>query len=107
MASRCGPPRPRFRREPWFEAAWQSAADLSAVLDSRRPRIDDRTVEVLRALGSGATDEAAARELGMSLRTYRRRVAELLVGLDAASRGGSPVTLGVVGAICCPLRPKG
>src|SRR4051794_39364645 len=29
---------------------------------------------------------AAARELGMSLRTYRRRVAELLAGLDPASR---------------------
>lgn len=69
-----------------FEAAWESAADLNAALGSRRPRIDDRTAEVLRALGSGVTDEAAARELGMSLRTYRRRVAELLDGLDASSR---------------------
>jgi hypothetical protein len=51
-----------------FEAAWESAADLTAVLDPRRPRIDDRTAGVLRALGSGITDEAAARELGMSLR---------------------------------------
>ena len=69
-----------------FEAAWESATDLNAALGSRRPRIDDRTAEVLRALGSGVTDEAAARELGMSLRTYRRRVAELLDGLDASSR---------------------
>lgn len=52
----------------------------------RRPRIDDQTSKVLCALGSGATDEAAARELGMSLRTYRRRVAELLANLGAASR---------------------
>uniref|UniRef100_UPI0031D55D41 helix-turn-helix transcriptional regulator n=1 Tax=Streptomyces hawaiiensis TaxID=67305 RepID=UPI0031D55D41 len=80
-----------------FEAAWESAADLTAVLDPRRPRIDDRTAGVLRALGSGITDEAAARELGMSLRTYRRRVAELLDGLDASSRFQAGVRAGELG----------
>ncbi|MFD8723366.1 hypothetical protein ACFV2H_36690 [Streptomyces sp. NPDC059629] len=69
-----------------FEAAWESATDLVALLDAERPWIDARPARVLRALGSGATDEAAARELGMSLRTYRRRVAELLVTLNAGSR---------------------
>jgi DNA-binding NarL/FixJ family response regulator len=80
-----------------LEAAWESAADLTAVLDPRRPRIDDRTAGVLRALGSGITDEAAARELGMSLRTYRRRVAELLDGLDASSRFQAGVRAGEPG----------
>ncbi|MFF8973978.1 DNA-binding response regulator [Streptomyces sp. NPDC014995] len=80
-----------------FEAAWESAADLTTVLDARRPRIDDQTSKVLRALGSGATDEAAARELGMSLRTYRRRVAELLAGLGAASRFQAGVRAGELG----------
>jgi DNA-binding NarL/FixJ family response regulator len=37
-------------------------------------------------LGDGLKDEAAARRLGMSLRTYRRRVAEILTLLDADSR---------------------
>ncbi|MET8169324.1 DNA-binding response regulator [Streptomyces sp. NPDC005329] len=69
-----------------FEAAWESATDLAAFLGLQRPLIDAQTGRVLRALTSGATDEAAARELGMSLRTYRRRVAELLVTLDAGSR---------------------
>ncbi|MPY60390.1 helix-turn-helix transcriptional regulator [Streptomyces spongiae] len=80
-----------------FEAAWESAADLATFLDSGRPRIDDRAAKVLRALGSGATDEAAARELGMSLRTYRRRVAELLTSLDAASRFQAGVRAGELG----------
>lgn len=80
-----------------FEAAWESAADLATFLDSGRPRIDDRAAEVLRALGSGATDEAAARELGMSLRTYRRRVAELLTSLDADSRFQAGVRAGELG----------
>ncbi|MFF7792860.1 DNA-binding response regulator [Streptomyces sp. NPDC007991] len=80
-----------------FEAAWESATDLTTILDSTRPRIDDQTSKVLRALGSGATDEAAARELGMSLRTYRRRVAELLTSLDAASRFQAGVRAGELG----------
>ncbi|MFF9041861.1 DNA-binding response regulator [Streptomyces sp. NPDC014892] len=80
-----------------FEAAWESAADLSAFLDPQRPRLDARTSLVLSALVSGATDEVAARELGMSLRTYRRRVAELLVSLDAASRFQAGVRAGELG----------
>ncbi|SFM70006.1 hypothetical protein SAMN04487980_1004154 [Streptomyces sp. cf124] len=80
-----------------FEAAWESAADLSTFLDPQRPRMDAATSKVLRALVSGATDEVAARELGMSLRTYRRRVAELLVSLDAASRFQAGVRAGELG----------
>lgn len=80
-----------------FEAVWESAADLATFLDSRWPHIDDQTSRVLRALGSGATDEAAARELGISLRTYRRRVAELLASLDAASRFQAGVRAGELG----------
>ncbi|MFD7403345.1 DNA-binding response regulator [Streptomyces sp. NPDC059866] len=80
-----------------FEAAWESAADLAAFLDAERPRIDAQTARVLRALGSGVTDEAAARELGMSLRTYRRRVAELLVALNAGSRFQAGVRAGELG----------
>lgn len=80
-----------------FEAAWESAADLAAFLGSGRPAIDAQTSRVLRALGSGVTDAAAARQLGMSLRTYRRRVAELLVALNAGSRFQAGVRAGELG----------
>ncbi|MEV4227356.1 DNA-binding response regulator [Streptomyces bobili] len=69
-----------------FDAAWDAATDLKAFLRGEQPQLDTVSRTVLRALGSGATDEKAARELGMSLRTYRRRVAELLTTLDADSR---------------------
>jgi hypothetical protein len=82
-----------------FEAAWESATDVAALLGAGRPEIDARTSRVLRALGSGVTDEAAARELGMSLRTYRRRVAELLVALNAGSRFQAGVRAGELGLI--------
>jgi hypothetical protein len=82
-----------------FEAAWESATDLAAFLSLQRPLIDAQTGRVLRALTSGATDEAAARELGMSLRTYRRRVAELLVTLNAGSRFQAGVRAGELGLL--------
>ncbi|MFF4830294.1 DNA-binding response regulator [Streptomyces sp. NPDC001315] len=80
-----------------FEAAWEAAADLEVFLGSDRPRLDAHARTVLRALGSGVTDEAAARELGMSLRTYRRRVAELLVALGADSRFQAGIRAGELG----------
>ncbi|WP_371664682.1 DNA-binding response regulator [Streptomyces sp. NBC_00280] len=80
-----------------FEAAWETATDLAAFFDADRPRIDAQTREVLYALGSGMTDATASRELGMSLRTYRRRVAELLVALGADSRFQAGMRAGQLG----------
>jgi hypothetical protein len=80
-----------------FEAAWATAAELEAFLDSDRPHLDARARAVLKALGSGLTDEAAARRLGMSLRTYRRRVAELLAALGASSRFQAGIRAGELG----------
>ncbi|WP_327279924.1 MULTISPECIES: hypothetical protein [unclassified Streptomyces] len=48
--------------------------------------LDSVSREVLRQLALGSKDEAAAREMGMALRTYRRMVARLMDSLDARSR---------------------
>lgn len=80
-----------------FEAAWETATDLKAFLRGDQPPLDADSRNVLRALGSGATDETAARQLGMSLRTYRRRVAELLDAFDAGSRFQAGVRAGELG----------
>jgi hypothetical protein len=69
-----------------FAAAWDAAIDLGACLRGEIPEIDPEARQILRALGAGLTDEAAARRLGTSLRTYRRRVAELMTTLEAGSR---------------------
>jgi len=66
-----------------FEVTWDSATDL-AEFDG--PALDERSREVAAMLSSGLTDEASARKLGLSLRTYRRRVAELMELLAADSR---------------------
>ncbi|HKT05044.1 MAG TPA: helix-turn-helix transcriptional regulator [Rugosimonospora sp.] len=42
--------------------------------------------ETLRLLGTGLKDEAIARQLGVSMRTARRRISTLLTRLGAVSR---------------------
>lgn len=66
-----------------FEAAWAGGTDLEAYR-ARFTELGAR--EILEQLASGCKDETAARALGVGLRTYRRRVAELMDVLGASSR---------------------
>jgi DNA-binding NarL/FixJ family response regulator len=66
------------------------------------PELASEAQEILRALGAGLTDEAAARRLGTSLRTYRRRVAELMAALEADSRFQAGVRAGELGLARLP-----
>ncbi|MFD9219662.1 DNA-binding response regulator [Streptomyces sp. NPDC060064] len=69
-----------------IHATWETAADLADVRRTRPPVLNDQAREILRMLSAGHTDETASRHLGMSVRTYRRRVAELMTTLGATSR---------------------
>jgi DNA-binding NarL/FixJ family response regulator len=68
-----------------FEAAWRSATEL-AVYDAQIAEIRQLAPQVLDLLSQGCKDETAARALGLGVRTYRRRVAELMAALGAQSR---------------------
>lgn len=68
-----------------FETAWRSATDL-AVYNAQVAEIRQLAPAVLDLLSQGVKDEAAARRLGLGVRTYRRRVAELMAALGAESR---------------------
>jgi hypothetical protein len=64
-----------------------------------RPLRDDRDGTVLRHLALGVKDVVAAREMNVSLRTYRRYVAELMDHLGASSRfqaGAIAVRIGLL-----------
>src|SRR4051812_20286465 len=52
-------------------------------------------IPIVEALLSGQTDETASRKLGISPRTYSRRVAELLEHLEVSTRfqGGAELVL--------------
>lgn len=80
-----------------FSAIWDNSLDLDTYLRGDLPHLDADGRTILEALGSGLTDEAAARRLGVSLRTYRRRVAELMAKLEADSRFQAGLRAGELG----------
>jgi DNA-binding CsgD family transcriptional regulator len=69
-----------------FEGLWQRALplDLAATKSARSVSADDQRVVAL--LLSGLTDEAIARQLGVSLRTAQRRIAALIDRLGVHTR---------------------
>jgi DNA-binding NarL/FixJ family response regulator len=78
-----------------FDAGWQGAVPLADRQDL--PMLDPDVRAILRTLAAGLTDEAAARRMGISLRTYRRRVAELMKALDSDSRFQAGLRAGELG----------
>ncbi|PZT69005.1 helix-turn-helix transcriptional regulator [Streptomyces sp. SW4] len=72
-----------------FDKIWDQATDLDRLLTGPAP--DGATLspmerEVLKSMCRVAKDEIGARELGISLRTYRRHVADVLRTLGAGNR---------------------
>ncbi|MFF3110937.1 helix-turn-helix transcriptional regulator [Kitasatospora sp. NPDC057904] len=63
-----------------FERRWSQSCAVTDELPSTAER------QVLQVMARADKDEAGARELGMSLRTYRGHVASLLRRLDAPNR---------------------
>ncbi len=80
-----------------FRAIWDASPDLDTYLRTDVPHLDGDARMIFEALGAGLTDEAAAKRLGLSLRTYRRRVAELMAKLDAGSRFQAGLRAGELG----------
>lgn len=69
-----------------YERLWLSAEPLVAGSGALAEIADDLKGTIVQLLSEGMTDAAVARRLGMSLRTCRRHVAEIMASLDAASR---------------------
>ncbi len=80
-----------------LRALWDAAVDLETYLRTDVPHLDADGRVILEALASGLTDESAARRLGVSLRTYRRRVARLMAELEAGSRFQAGLRAGELG----------
>jgi DNA-binding CsgD family transcriptional regulator len=66
-----------------FEQYWERSMPLGVTDDGTA--VDDRR-RILELLVAGTKDESIARQLGLSLRTVRRRVAELMDELGARTR---------------------
>jgi DNA-binding CsgD family transcriptional regulator len=69
-----------------YSAAWDAASDLDLYLRRQEGDLDETAAWIMRMLSEGYKDDVAARELGVSVRTYRRHVAEIMRNLNASSR---------------------
>jgi len=70
-----------------FEFCWGNAEALD--VDPKQPTEDIPSAQelaLLRLLATGGTDEAAGKKLGVSVRTVRRIMADLMERLEATSR---------------------
>lgn len=82
-----------------FGSVWGGAAPVAGPFDFGNRARADMVRRVLERLRDGVTDEAAARELAVSVRTYRRYVTGILELLGASSRfqaGARATELGIL-----------
>lgn len=73
-----------------FEKVWDQAEDVTVELrdpgGERGPELSDAEVRVLRMMCEVGKDETGARDLGVSVRTYRRHIADVMRRLGASTR---------------------
>ncbi|WP_225796076.1 helix-turn-helix transcriptional regulator [Streptomyces aculeolatus] len=72
-----------------FEKVWEQAEDVSVELREAAepaPELSEAERRVLRMMCEVGKDETGARDLGVSVRTYRRHIADVLRVLGASTR---------------------
>ncbi|RJQ77841.1 helix-turn-helix transcriptional regulator [Pseudonocardiaceae bacterium YIM PH 21723] len=85
-----------------FDQVWSAATPIAELIPRPRDaRITAQERELLCLLTTGATDEVAARKLGLSVRTVRRMMADLTDRLGARSRFETGVRAAQQGWLNC------
>ena len=69
-----------------FDSYWSAGRDLFSKDEDSRRNLTPLAVSTLGLLANGCKDDQVARQLGVSVRTVRRQIADLLSVLDARSR---------------------
>ncbi|MCS0606472.1 LuxR C-terminal-related transcriptional regulator [Streptomyces sp. LP11] len=82
-----------------FEMCWASAAPLETAESGRETGFSSQQLWMLRLMATGRKDEAIARELGVSVRTLRRMMADLMGRLDVESRFQAGITAARMGLL--------
>ncbi|WP_405010844.1 LuxR C-terminal-related transcriptional regulator [Kitasatospora sp. NBC_01539] len=82
-----------------FEQVWEQARPLGEGVTRGPHGLTAQERELLRLLAEGLTDERAGQRLGVSLRTVRRMMADLMVRMDARSRFQAGIQVAALGWI--------
>ncbi|GIH67778.1 helix-turn-helix domain-containing protein [Sphaerimonospora thailandensis] len=72
----------------YFDGVWEAATDIREYTEPSKepPLLSDLERRVLAVMATADKDEIAAREIEVSVRTYRRYVADLMARLGAVNR---------------------
>ncbi|MCM2387921.1 TrmB family transcriptional regulator sugar-binding domain-containing protein [Streptomyces albipurpureus] len=87
-----------------FLSAWRHGTVPCGRIDLGNADRTDLAAAILERLNAGGTDQAAARELGVSVRTYRRYVAGIMDALGTKSRFQAGVRAAEAGLLQPPHR---
>ncbi|GAA1703933.1 LuxR family transcriptional regulator [Streptomyces yatensis] len=87
-----------------FDGIWRTALSAGERIELGERSRGEMVRPILERLRLGATDEVAARELAVSVRTYRRYVAEIMDLLGANSRFQAGVRAAELGLL--PMTPS-
>ncbi|MEV7237424.1 LuxR C-terminal-related transcriptional regulator [Streptomyces sp. NPDC051020] len=90
-----------------FENLWNSATPLIPDTKDTACNIDDLKKSIVRLMAMGHKDEMVARRLGISVRTCRRHIAEIMDELNATSRFQAGVHLTRAGLVDGPFPAPG
>jgi hypothetical protein len=82
-----------------FGISWSSGTPLAKIFHANEKLRGQPAQSILASLRAGEKDEVAARKLGMSVRTYRRHVAEIMRDVRATSRFQAGVRAAELGLI--------
>lgn len=85
-----------------WDLLWEHALPLESAVRLESLARDEVKREILEQLDTGAKDEVIARSLGISLRTCRRHVAEILTAAGAISRFQAGARLSRAGVFNLP-----
>ncbi|WP_412076451.1 LuxR family transcriptional regulator [Streptomyces xanthophaeus] len=87
----------------FFESVWSDAVPAGERVVLGDPARAALAQRILGALQAGVTDEVAARDMAVSVRTYRRYVAEIMSLLGASSRFQAGVRAAELGLMPPPV----
>jgi DNA-binding CsgD family transcriptional regulator len=82
-----------------FGVSWSSGIPLAEIFQVHENLTREPARSILASLSAGDKDEVAARKLGISVRTYRRHVADVMRDMRATSRfqaGARAAKLGII-----------
>ncbi|WP_345040272.1 LuxR family transcriptional regulator [Streptomyces sannanensis] len=89
-----------------FDGVWRNALPADERVDFDARAHATPAARILGALRAGVTDEVAARELAVSVRTFRRHVAEIMNQLGARSRFQAGVRAAELGLLPLAETPE-